>query len=115
VEGNKTVKAFGVKGSLDGNRPLIKYNFWATRKAVCPEPFIAINFKFGPRARVDYTIHVIHDDQQQIAYLASVGYLQVLRSAPRMGLEPTTIWLTACTASRNRFWLRLDLSIAGRP
>jgi len=47
VEGNKTVKAFGVKGSLDGNRPLIKYNFWATRKAVCPEPFIAINLDPG--------------------------------------------------------------------
>jgi len=32
---------------FQGDRALIKYNFWATRKAACPEPFIAINLDPG--------------------------------------------------------------------
>jgi hypothetical protein len=45
---------------FQGDRPLIKYSFWATRKAACPEPFIAINLDPGQELRWNtrYTLFV---------------------------------------------------------
>jgi hypothetical protein len=37
----------GVRISVHGDAPLEKVNFWSTRRAVCPEPFIRIRLKPG--------------------------------------------------------------------
>jgi hypothetical protein len=43
---------------FQGDRPLIKYSFWATRKAACPEPFMAINLDPGQQLKwnTQYTL-----------------------------------------------------------
>jgi len=43
----------GASLAITGDRPLVAYRFWATERAACPEPFVAV--KLAPRASMSWS------------------------------------------------------------
>ena len=43
----------GASVTITGDRPLLKYRFWAAERAACPEPFVAV--KLAPRASMSWS------------------------------------------------------------